>query len=382
MKSPNATVLSSFPPLKGMSKYSSALVRGLPGEVQVEALGFKSMYPSFLYPTNTIDRSLQRLDEANVNECSFMTWYNPLTWVYAGLSFRGRVLHVQWWHFVLTPIFATVMVCARLRSRVIITTIHNVGAHERAGLQMLADEIIFFLSHQFIVHTESNKELLAKRTSKPIHVVPHGILKPDVPLRNINKEDARDALGLGSEDKVILFFGIIRNYKGLDILIETLADVVDSLPHAKLVIAGKPWTGESWETYRAMIEKHGLEASVVEKIGFVPEDEIEPLFVAADVVVFPYKHFDAQSGAASMALSFGKAMIVSNVGGLPELVSDKRAVVDSGHSAQLASAIEYVLSDAKVRAKLEMDSQRLASNLSWETIGARTSQLYSQILGR
>jgi len=376
------SVLSSYPPLRGMSKYSAALVRAMPTNVTVEALGFKSMYPKFLYPTDTTDDSLKLLDQENIDERSFMAWYNPLTWLYAGFSFEGDVLHVQWWTYVLCPVFATVMLAAKIRRKPIVTTVHNVSPHEKSTLQRIADKIVFALSDEFIVHTESNKQQLTKTVNKQINVIAHGILSPDVQLRGLNKQQARKQLKLQEGDKVVLFFGIIRDYKGVDVLLEAFTNVRKQLRQAKLIVAGKPWTGESWETYRAMIEKHGLEASVVEKIGFVPEDEIEPLFVAADVVVFPYKHFDAQSGAASMALSFGKAMIVSNVGGLPELVSDKRAVVDSGHSAQLASAIEYVLSDAKVRAKLEMDSQRLASNLSWETIGARTSQLYSQILGR
>jgi len=378
--SQKVTILSSFPPLRGMSKYSAALVRGLPDNINVEALGFKNMYPSFLYPTDTKDDSLQLLNKKNINERSFMTWYNPLTWLYAGLTFRGQVLHVQWWHFILTPIFMVVMVCARLRGKQIITTFHNVNPHERAGFQLVANKIILLFSNHFIVHTQSNKEILSKRTNKTINVVPHGILRPDVEQTGISKEEAKSTIGLGPKDKAVLFFGIIRDYKGLDVLIKAFSEVVKKDPDAKLVIAGKPWTGEDWNDYQELICINNLEDSVIKKIGFVPEAEIEPLFVASDVVVFPYKHFDAQSGAASLALHFGKAIIVSDVGGLPELVKDDEVVLPPSEEGRLAQALTRVLTDSGFRNSLERSSQQLAGELSWTTIGSKTDEVYAQLL--
>lgn len=374
-----ATILTSTPPVKGISKYSTAFIESLADMHDTEVISFKSMYPNFLYPGGTKDDSLRPLKESrHIRLRNFLTWYNPFGWLYAGLTVRGEILHVQWWTYVLAPIYVVILLGAKtIRRKKVVITIHNVKPHESGFLKKIANRIVIAFGDYFIVHTEEGRRDFMREYKKPakkVGVIPHGILLPDTGIKGISKMEAREKLGIHKDKKVLLFFGIIREYKGLDTLMDALAIVKKSEPNALLVIAGKPW--ENWEKYESRINELGLTENIKADLGFIPEDDIEAYFQAADLAVFPYRQFDAQSGAGTLALPFGKAMIVTNTGGLPSLVDDDRAIVPPEDASKLASVITQVLSDEELRKKLEKDSLRIAKGLSWETIAKQTTDTY------
>ena len=107
--------------------------------------------------------------------------------------------------------------------------------------------------------------------------------------------------------------------------------------------------------------------------------EVEAFFVASDVVVLPYTHFDAQSGVGTLALSFGKPLVVTAVGGLPELAGDARAVVPPNDPEALAQAIKAVLEDAELRARLQEGSRKRARLFAWDNVAARTREVYAAL---
>ena len=117
-------------------------------------------------------------------------------------------------------------------------------------------------------------------------------------------------------------------------------------------------------------------------LDFVPTAEIEPYFVAADAVVLPYTHFDAQTGVGTRALPFGRPLIVTETGGLPELVLDRGMVVAPGDAVALARVISRVLGDAVLRERLSADSLVVAKTLGWDRIAAQTVSIYNTALGR
>lgn len=376
------TILSSLPPIKGgISKYTANLAENLASHYEVEALTFRQIYPEKLYPGGTRDNDMRPPKSSRLFVRPILTWYNPISWLYAAFSLRGDVLHAQWWTYVLTPVYFTILSISKLlRRKRIVLTIHNVKPHESNILSTLADKLIYSLADHFIVHSEDNKRVFMKShkvAAAKVSVIPIGILPPDVPIEGISQIEARRMLKLPRNAKVVLFFGIIREYKGLDTLIEAVAMVREQIPEAVLVVAGKPW--EAWEAYQEIIDQRKLKAGVRTYLEFIPEAEMELYFSAADAVVLPYRHFDSQTAAGATALSFGKAMVVTSVGGLPQNVKDKQAICKPDDPEELSSKLSAVLTNKKLRAKLEKDSRMLSKELSWEKIGHQTASQYEQL---
>lgn len=378
-----ATLLSSLPPIKGISKYTAGLLGGFSknGGTEIEALGFKNIYPEFLYPGGTKDDSLKPINLPNVRTRRFITWYNPLGWIYAGLTAKGEVLHAQWWSYALAPVYLTVLGIARYIGRKkIVITIHNVKPHEQGAIKDFANRSVLKLADHFIVHSRSNKIKLSELqnvSADRISVVPHGIILPDE-ISDMTALAARKELGIPAKAKTILFFGTIREYKGLDILLESLALISKEIPDVKLVIAGKPW--EDWEKYQSIIDRHNIKSYLRADLEFISEEDIEKYFKVADIAVFPYKDFDSQSGAGSLALAFSKAIVVSDVGGLAELVNDPRALSRANDPEDLALKMAGILNDNKLQKKLENDSAKLAKKLSWTDISKQTLNVYKKLV--
>ena len=376
------TLVGTLPPIKGVSPYCLALARSLEGHVSLEFLGFRSLYPDFLYPggTRTDPHHQPPLRWHNTRVRNLLTYYNPLSWIWAGLSLQGEIVHAQWWSYVLAPPYAVLLALARLRGRRCVLTVHNVLPHEQSRVSKLLNRAIVRFGSQFIVHTERNREELVRLLGIPagrIHVVPHGVLEP-APIRGTGREEARRRLGIPLGVPVVLHFGNIRDYKGVDVLLKAMGGVIQEQPQALLVLAGKPWG--SWQPYARIIQDLGLERHVREQLRFIQPGEVEDFFAAADVVALPYQYFDSQSGVGAMALSFGRAMVVTDVGGLPDLVRDPQSVVPPGEPHALARAVLRILSDPGLRQRLEEDAWGLRDHYQWKDIAQATVAVYRQAL--
>lgn len=373
------TMLGALPPWRGVAPYTRHLVEALEAEeeLDVEFLDFVSLYPPRLYPGgDPIDRTGTRPSFRRVRVRRMLAWYNPFTWLWAGLTLRGRIVHAQWWSFILAPVYLAVLGLARLRGRKVVLTLHNVLPHEGGRWQRWLYRGGLRFAHHFIVHSQRSAETLAAvypAAAGRVTVVPHGLLRA-TKTRELPRQEARRQMGLPADRLVILAFGNIRPYKGLAVLLQAFRQVLSAEQEAILVVAGQPWRG--FEPYQRIIDDLSLGANVRTWLEFVPEGEVEAIFAAADLAVFPYTHFDAQSGAATLALSFGLPILVSDVGGLPDLVNDPRAVVPANDSAALAEAILAVLADATLRAKLATDARRTAAQLGWESIAQKTVAVY------
>ena len=377
------TIVSTLPPNMGVADYSSHLVRSLAKlpDVALDVIDFSSLYPGRFYPGQKVkDATAQSLDLPNVPVRRLLSWYNPLGWVWAGLSVHGDVVHAQWWSYVLAPIYAVVLSLARLRGKRIVLTVHNVLPHEGGLLRRVLNRAVLGLANSYIVHNTQSEPLLRQQVGrlKPIAVIPHGIL--EAAGAPIGGAEAKRVLGIPSAARVVLQFGNIRAYKGIDVLLHAFAEVRMRVPEALLLIAGNPWEG--WAPYQETIDELGLASAVRTHLEFVPAEQVRLFFSAADVVVLPYTHFDAQSGVGARALHHGRALIVSNAGGLPELIEDKRAIVAAGDKGQLAQAITAVLTDDALRLALEAQSVKRANELQWDAIANTTAGLYASQLGQ
>jgi len=377
------TLVGSLPPIKGVSAYTSHLLESLASNegLDLEFLGFRSIYPKALYPGGEpVDHSLCPGEYPGVSVRNILTWYNPFSWIWAGCTMKGDVVHAQWWSYILAPIYGTILAIAKLRGKRTVLTLHNVDPHERAWWKKALHRAIFFLGDRFIVHSESNKGALQRiygRSAHVVSVISHGILKL-APLQGLSASAAKGSLGIPTESKTVLFFGNIRPYKGVEALLRSFPEVLAACTSTTLVVAGKPWS--DWQPPDRLIDDLGVRSNVYLFLDFVPATKVEEFFAAADLVVLPYTRFDAQSGVGALALSFGRPLIVTDVGGLPDLVKDPRAVVPPGNPRALAEAIIRVLSDDSLRRKLEIDAEEVAARFSWGPIASRTADVYRTLV--
>jgi glycosyltransferase involved in cell wall biosynthesis len=377
------TLIGTLPPIKGVSPYTSHLLKALaddPG-LEIEFVGFRSIYPRWLYPGgDPIDRSQPSPQYPGASIRNILAWYDPLSWIRAGLTLRGEVVHAQWWSYILAPVYATVLAIAKLRGKRTLLTLHNVYPHERAWWKRALHRAVFFLGDRFIVHSEDNRESLGRvyrSAANTTSVIRHGILTL-TSREGVSTTDARRRLGIPARDRTMLYFGNIRPYKGLNDLLRALPEVLAACPSTTLVIAGKPWT--NWQPLGRLIDDLGVRSRVRLFLDFVPAAEVEPFFAAADVVVLPYTQFDAQSGVGALALSFRKPLVVSAVGGLADLVLDPRVAVPPWDASALAAAIIEVLTDENLRRKLETDADEVAARFGWQPIAAQTIDLYRSLV--
>lgn len=376
------TIIGTWPPLKGISPYCEALVSSLSRSAKINFISFRKIYPEFLYPGGTKHSGITdfspKLNQVEVRE--IITYYNPLSWISAALAIKGNIFHVQWWAHVLAPIYFVILSIAKIRGKKIVITIHNVSAHENNVVTHLFNKAVLILGDRYIVHSISNKETLRKEygiIEELIEVVPHGILEP-MEYTNISKEDARAYLQIPQNKKVLLHFGTIRDYKGIDILLEAIAELKKNVPEIILLIAGKPW--ENWEKYEQIIKQNNLEAFVIKRLDFIPPNEIEYFYAASDLLILPYKYFNSQSGVGAQALAFRKPMIVTKVGGLPEYVRNEQAIAKPNDKTDLASKIAEILTNPQLYNELVKNMEAIRDEYAWDKIAQRTIEVYERAL--
>ncbi len=360
-------MISTLPPVKGISPYTQELCTELAKHVKIDFIGFKQIYPEFLYPGGTRIPGAKAPRIKNLTNRSFLTWYNPFTWIWAGMTSKGDVVHAQWWAWPLAPMYCTILAIAKLRGKKIVMTVHNVRMHETHILARAANWLVIRVADSYIVHSAANKTAFSEDTgiSSNVAVVPLGI----EPLRLLPRRvDYRAKYGISSSDKVLLFYGNIRDYKGLDVLIKSLK----KLPEYKLLVAGQCWGG--FDSYRDLANRYKVNERIITHLGYQSNKKMAELIHLADVAVFPYKFFDAASAAATTALQHRKAIVVTNLGSMSELVSDSNAIAKPNSAKDLARAILYAYSNKQ---KLENESGELSASLQWSIIAPRVVEVYN-----
>lgn len=370
------SMVGTFPPHKGISDTCVEQVKALSEFVKITFIDFRRLYPKRLYPGEMTVKGFAApsLDNAKIHRV--IAWYNPLSWIKAAFLVRGEILHVHWWTYVLfLPLFTVVWI-NRLRGRKIVCNVHNVLGHESNVVDRHLSAI--FLKHidRLIAHTPDSKRKLRRLfdiEESRISVIPLGI--PEFIVGHSPKPEARNQLGIPLDRKVILSFGHIRKYKGIDVLIEAFSQVRKEMKSALLVIAGETWV--DWLPYQNLIDQLRLNEDVVLKLEFISIDEVKYYFCAADLVVLPYTRFDAQSGPGRIALGYGKPMVVSNAGGLPYLVPAE-CVSQSGDAQDLSNKIISVLSSRRRLKQLSKYSVEKNEELQWSNICKQTLKLYER----
>jgi D-inositol-3-phosphate glycosyltransferase len=293
---------------------------------EVKIYSFSLQYPNFLFPGKT-----QYSDEPAPQDLDIQTVINsinPFNWLLIGRKIaqeQADIVICRFWLPVMAPCLGSILrIVKRNGISKIVGLVDNIVPHEhRLGDRPLAQYFVNACD-SFIVMSRSVKEEMRQFSSKKCEYIPHPIY--DNYGEKVSRTEGVNFLQLTENQRYILFFGFVRRYKGLDLLLEAFSQFKKypnmDFQNVKLIIAGEFYDDESF--YRDIIKKEGLEGDVIIRSDFIPSDDIRYYFAASDLVVQPYRSA-TQSGISQIAYHFEKPMLVSNVGGLPEIVAHGKA---------------------------------------------------------
>ena len=264
---------------------------------------------------------------------------------------------------------------------------HTSGNLVRANwLWHYAQTWMYRLCSGVIFHAEENVrdfyKIFGFLPAKHI-VIPHGEYGFFAPDQSVSTSGAKQALGLDETKKIILFFGAIRRYKGLDVLLEAVASLRKSVPDIQLVVAGAPGRDVNIETLYNQANQLGLDESVVWHIKYILHEEVHLYFYASDVVVLPHrKAYD--SGVLKISQALGRPVIVTNIGGLAAAVEGGKAglIVPPEDPQAMTQALKELLTDTSQAQMLAKRGQTLAHTaFSWTQIAKQTEKFYRELQG-
>jgi glycosyltransferase involved in cell wall biosynthesis len=337
-------ILSPFYPFRGgLAQLNARLYAELSVNSEVKAFSFTTLYPAFLFPGKT--QFLTEDDTATIIENRrVLNSVNPFSYVRTASAinrFAPDLLIIPYWMSFLAPAYGTV--CRLLKKKTkVVSLVHNAISHERTFIERPLAKYFFNCCDAFIVMSEPVKEnLLSLRSDANILLLPHPIY--DHYKEKTGKADACRRLNISAGRKTLLFFGFIREYKGLDILIEA----TNYLPaDYQLVIAGECYG--SFDKYARLIARSSMKDNIFVFEQYINDDMVTTLFSAADALALPYRSA-TQSGVVALAYQLETPMIVTDAGALGETVraAETGVVSESLLPEDFAAAIKTFFDSGK-----------------------------------
>jgi D-inositol-3-phosphate glycosyltransferase len=373
-----AIIGTSWPFRGGLAAYNERLAKAfVDAGHEVKIHTFSLQYPGFLFPGKTQLASWEKPADLNIVED--VNSVNPINWLITGNKIKNErpdLVVVKFWLPFMGPAFGTII--RRIKSNghtKVVSILDNIIPHEarfgdRPFTNYFTKPVDAFLSQSASVQ----EDLSQFDTTKPRKLNPHPLFDNFGARESV--EFARQRIGVPIEGIYFLFFGFIRDYKGLDLLVEAMSDPCLKASGAKVIVAGEFYSNE--EKYLDLIKKHGVSDDIILKTEFIPDDQVAHFFNACDVVVQPYK--DAtQSGVTQIAYHFEKPMIVTNVGGLAEIVPHgKSGFVCEPNAKSLAETLVNVLQPGVVN-QLTEGTKEEKKRFTWETMVESIFKLYHQV---
>ena len=353
----------AFPFRGGIANFNNALAKEYHNRGdQVIIYSFILQYPSFLFPGTTQYESGEA--PKNLKIKTLINSINPFNWISVARKINNEhpdYVVIRYWLPFMAPCLGSI---ARLLSKKIkiIAITDNVIPHEKRIGDTFLTRYFVKSCDAFLSLSESVMDDLSIFTdSKYKKFIPHPIY--DIFGDVIPKEKALESLGLTIKDKHLLFFGFVRKYKGLDLMLQAMSDSRIINLGVKLIIAGEFYDDKA--EYTDMISDLGIEKNIIMKSDFIPADKVKDYFCAADMITQTY-HTATQSGVTQIAYSFNRPMLVTDVGGLAEIVpNNKVGYVTSQDPTEIANAIiDFYKSN---REKVFSDNTRLEKKrFSWK----------------
>jgi len=310
--------LSTFYPYRGgIAQFNAALYKALAKKHEMKAFTFTRQYPELLFPGKT-QYAEQGDTDGDVNALRVLDSVNPLTYgktAKAILQFKPDMMITKYWMPYFAPSLGTVAGILKKQGVFNVSILDNVIPHEKKFYDKMLTQYFVNRNNAFMAMSRSVADDLLTFNPQAKHALhPHPIFDFG---EHINKQTAKEKLGLNPNDSYMLFFGFIRRYKGLDLLLEAISDARIKNRNVKLIVAGEYYEDAAY--YNDKIKEYGIGEKVVLRTEYIPSDMVKYYFCAADIIVQPYRSA-TQSGVTQIAYHFEKPMLVTDVGGLSEIV--------------------------------------------------------------
>ena len=371
-------ILSPAHPLRGgIASFSERLAKELQAEGdEVVIYSFSLQYPGFLFPGTTQYSSDP--PPANIQIETVVNSVNPFNWLKIGQrikKLRPDLVIVRYWLPFMGPSLGTILRLAKSNghTRVIAITDNVIPHEKRPGDRLFTSYFLKAVDGCVVMSGAVKDDIRTFTKTKPVAFLPHPIY--DNYGTAVDRGTALEALDLSPSHQYILFFGFIRKYKGLDLLLEALALPAVKQLGIKLIVAGEYYDQAS--VYEDIITKNQLEEDVILRTQFIGNEAVKYYFAAASLVVQPYRSA-TQSGISQIAYHFERPMIVTRVGGLPEIVVD-------GKEGYIVEVSPDAIADALVDFFTQQRGPEFAPHLakakerfSWENMTAGIKQLVNQ----
>ncbi len=342
----------------------------------VELYTFTIQYPSLLFPGKT--QLSKEAPPSHLKAKRVINSINPFNWINVGIQIQKSkpdLILVRYWIPFLAPALGTILRFATKNTKTkVICIADNIIPHEkRPGDHALTAYFNKCIDGYVVMSDQVKQDLLQLDNRKPFAFLPHPIFENfGIPVPS---DQAKKELNIHHSGGLVLFFGLIRAYKGLDLLLEAFSKQQIKDLNLKLIIAGEFY--DKKEKYSALIEKLGIQNSILIEDAFIPNSRVPLYMSAADVLVQPYRHA-TQSGVSPLAMHFNLPMIVTDVGGLKEMVSDGKTglVVQPTADGIANGLIEYF---NRGKSEFEQNIPAFKKQFSWESMYEGIMKLYQSL---
>ncbi len=348
-------LISPLPPYRGgIAQFGKMLLSALEKEsCDVTGINYSHLYPDFLFPGKTQYEVGYSEVQGNLHSYQPFSWKNTREYI---KNMEPDLIIIQWWH----PFFAPCLSAVNPGGIKSIAICHNINPHESFPFARTFAKRFFQKQDILAVHSRQAEEQAMKLGSKVVKLF-HPIYDQYLNT-GLSREDARKKLGLQPNHKALLFFGLVREYKGLDILLQAC----ELLPEEyRVIAAGENYTDRDFKSSRLLWEN-----------SFIPDIDVGTWFNAADIVVLPYRRA-SQSGISQIALAFRKPLVVTNKGGLAETVDQGKTGIIAEHATP-ESLAEAILECSSLTGN-EITTERITSKASQFSWASYTQKLLEAI---
>ena len=350
---------------------------------------------------NDVDVSLYTNNETaspEINGLKFFTFYKEIfkskskiisgiKWIIGTIFsvFHARFSGISIFHFHI--FYTNVLVLfnllfVKILFGKVVLTIHDVSSFSNSSNSSIIEKLIYKLTDRIITHNEFSKlEILNVNadSSSCISIVPHGSYTPFINIQ-YDKEKSKEQLGIPNNRRILLFFGMIKKVKGLEVLLSALKGVIKKNPEVLLVIAGRIWEND-FSAYQKIIDENNLSAYILLHTKFIPQEDVEHYYCASDLVILPYKKI-YQSGVLMMTLSYERPALVSDLPPLKEIISDNENgfLFKAENVSDLTAKLNSILSDEGLMEEVRAKGTKLINTrYDWGEIGRQTKQAYQSL---
>jgi len=367
----------AYPYRGGNSLFVSHVYDALKEDFEVKIFNYSLLYPSILFPGKTqFDESATLIKKAPnerlVNSVSPISWFKVADRI---IKENPDLVVFDWWHpfFAFCHFTISELIKKKFKNKILFIT-ENFISHEGNFIDKRLTDIGLKNASSFMV--------LSGIVEKEVKLIANGrkVYKSELPIYDCYETDEtisvlnlRKEFGFSEQDKVLLFFGYVRKYKGLDLLIDAFPKILSSIQNSKLLIVGEFY--DSPEFYTDRIKKLGIDKDTIIVNKFVPNEDVGKYYKVSDLVILPYRSA-TQSGILNVAYGFLKPVVVTNVGGLSEFVEDKKTgiIINPDLPEEIANGVmEYFRLEDQV--DFEKNIKELVNKNKFRNLAALFNQI-------